>query len=243
MTRHLLITGGTRGIGAAVAELALEAGDVVTLTCRTESPESRKIVERWAGRATVELVDAGDVDAVEALVERAVAERGPLDVVVANAAQIGVIGAFVESSIEHARRILDVNVVGVAALAQAAARHWIAEGRPGVIVTLGSVAAQSGAPGEYPVYAASKAAVESLTRGLGRELAEHGIRVVCVAPGTTDTGMHASAGDPDRAARLATRLPFSRVAEPIEVARAVLWAASNDASYVTATTITVAGGQ
>ncbi len=239
----MLVTGGTRGIGAAVAELALEAGDVVTVTCREASPESREMAERWGDRVRIEMVDAADVEAAAGLIDRAVAAHGPIDAVVANAAQIGTIGPFLDSSLQQARRLLEVNVLGIVALAQAVARHWVAKAQPGVIVTMGSVAAQSGAPGEYPVYAASKAAVDSLTRGLGRELAPHGIRVVCVAPGTTDTAMHATAGEPGRAARMAARLPFGRVAQPVEVARAVLWATSDEASYVTATTITVSGGQ
>ena len=159
-----------------------------------------------------------------------------------NAGTTGPLGTFLTTPDEVVREVFDVNVFGAMAYARAAAEHWIRTGRPGVIVNLSSIAARTGAPGEYVGYAASKAAVDSFTTGLGRELASANIRVVGVAPGTTDTDIHAAAGDPGRPGRVAGKVPLGRVAEPEEIAEAVLWALSHQASYVTATTIDVAGG-
>jgi NAD(P)-dependent dehydrogenase (short-subunit alcohol dehydrogenase family) len=179
---------------------------------------------------------AGDViDAAEKLL-------GPVTHLVNNAGTTGPLGTFAASSPDDLRRVMDVNFFGLVAYSRAVLERWAARAVPGVIVNVSSVAAATGAPGEYVGYAASKAAVEALTRGLGREVAADGIRVVAVAPGTTLTAIHEAAGDAERPWRVAPRIPMRRPAEPDEIARAILWAMSDEASYLTATTVSVSGG-
>jgi NAD(P)-dependent dehydrogenase (short-subunit alcohol dehydrogenase family) len=140
------------------------------------------------------------------------------------------------------RRTLDVNVLGPMVLAQEAIRRWRAAGIRGHMVNISSIAATLGAPHEYVHYAASKAALDALTIGLGKEVAAQGIRINAVAPGTALTDIHTEAGVPDRPAKIAGRIPMKRVAQPEEIARATLWLLSDAASYVTATILRVSGG-
>lgn len=140
------------------------------------------------------------------------------------------------------RRTFDVNVFGTMHCCQAVTRKWRAAGTHGAIVNVSSIAATLGAAGEYVHYAASKAAVEAFTIGFSREVAEFGIRVNAVAPGTTDTGIHAAGGDPDRPARVAPRIPLRRVAHPDEIAEAVVWLLSDKASYVIGSILRAGGG-
>ncbi|OLV18183.1 Short chain dehydrogenase [Deinococcus marmoris] len=143
---------------------------------------------------------------------------------------------------EALEAVFKTNVLGVMYCAQEALRRWQPTGTRGVIVNISSGAAQTGSPGEYVQYAASKAAVDAFTVGLGRELAPQGIRVCGVAPGMTLTGIHAAAGEPDRPARVAPKIPLGRLAAPEEIAEAVLWLLSPAASYVTGTTLQCSGG-
>ena len=241
MSRHLLVTGGSRGIGAEIVRGAVAAGDRVTFTYRDRADAAAALVAELGPAVRALQGDAATLEA-EAVVADAVDALGPLDVLVNNAGVTGPLGRFADLGDDELRRIFEVNVFGVLRLSRAAVAHWRTTGRPGVVVNVGSIAAATGAPGEYIAYAGSKAALEAITRGLGRELAPEGIRVVAIVPGTTDTEIHATAGDPDRPARVATRVPLGRVARPSEIADAVLWAASERASYVTATSVTVAGG-
>jgi NAD(P)-dependent dehydrogenase (short-subunit alcohol dehydrogenase family) len=141
--------------------------------------------------------------------------------------------------------MFDVNVVGTFICAREAVRRMSTRfgGAGGTIVNVSSAASYLGSPGEYVDYAASKAAVDTLTIGLGKEVATEGIRVVGVRPGATYTGIHADAGEPDRVDRVAPTIPMRRGGEPDEIARAILWVASDEASYMTATTINVSGGR
>lgn len=241
MSRHLLVTGGSRGIGAAVVRGAVAAGDRVTFTFRERADAADALVAELGPAVRAVRGDTATLEA-EALLADAVAAFGPLDVLVNNAGVTGPLGPFAELRDDDVQRLFEVNVFGVLRLCRAAVAHWRREERGGVIVNVGSIAAATGAPGEYIAYAGSKAALEAITRGLGRELAPDGIRVVAVVPGTTDTEIHAAAGDPDRPARVATRVPLGRVARPEEIAEGVLWAASERASYLTATSMTIAGG-
>ncbi|HWM33852.1 MAG TPA: SDR family oxidoreductase [Pseudolysinimonas sp.] len=225
---HTLVTGGARGIGAATRVLLLARGEDVSITAA-------------ASPGAILTPDVRGVD-WDAVVDEAEAAHGPLTGLVANAGITGGLGTFVDSDPAVVRHVFDVNVHATLELAQVVVRRWIARGTAGVIVTVSSVAADTGAPGEYIGYAASKAAIEAATRGLGRELGPHGIRVVCVSPGTTQTEIHARGGDADRPARVAPRVPLGRVAEPSEIAEAIVWALSPAASYVTGTTLHVAGG-
>lgn len=239
---HLLITGGSRGIGASTVRLAVARGHRVTFTYRADEAAAIALVGELGTAATAVRADVTDHDAIPSVFAAAAEAHGPVDVLVNNAGITGRLGPFLDSDPARDRDILDVNVVALLDYCRHAARAWIDADRGGAIVNVSSVAARTGSAGEYVSYAASKAAVDAITLGLGRELAPHRIRVVGVAPGTTDTGIHAAAGDPDRAARVGARVPWGRAGAPDEVAEAVLWAASDAARYVTATTISVAGG-
>jgi NAD(P)-dependent dehydrogenase (short-subunit alcohol dehydrogenase family) len=165
-----------------------------------------------------------------------------LSALVNNAGVTGPIGAFAQAPVQAIRRVLDVNALGTMLCTQQAVQRWLAAGRRGCIVNVSSIAATLGAPAEYVHYAASKAAVDAFTVGLAKELAGAGIRVNAVAPGTTRTDIHARAGDPHRLGRIASRIPIGRVAEPREIAEAVLWLLSPGASYVTGSILRVGGG-
>ena len=229
---NLLVTGGSRGIGAAIVGSAARAGWSVCASCLQPPPDSGLFFQG----------DAADPGFALAFFDFAEQRLGPIDAVVNNAGVTGPLGAFANIETTTLRRTLDVNVLGVMLLAREAVRRWQASNRPGNIVNISSVAAATGAPGEYVHYAATKAAVEAFTIGLGKEVAPLGIRVNAVAPGTTRTGIHAAAGDPERPDRVAKRIPLGRVAEPDEIAAAVLWLLSPQSAYVTATVLRVAGG-
>jgi NAD(P)-dependent dehydrogenase (short-subunit alcohol dehydrogenase family) len=139
-------------------------------------------------------------------------------------------------------QVFRTNVFGTMNCCRAAVRQFQAAGSGGVIVNLSSIAATSGSANEYVHYAASKAAIDTFTLGLARELARDGIRVCGVAPGSTLTGIHARAGEPERPARVAPLIPLQRLAEPDEIAQAVMWLLSDAASYVTGTTLRCGGG-
>lgn len=148
---------------------------------------------------------------------------GPSRCIVNNAGVTGRIGPFKDATIETLRRTVDANLMGPMFLAQEAVRRWEAAGIPGRMVNISSIASTLGAPNEYVHYAATKAAIEAMTIGLGKEVAAKGIRVNAVAPGTAFTDIHAAAGEPDRPARVVARVPMGRIADPAEIAAAVLW--------------------
>lgn len=243
--RTLVVTGGSRGIGAAVVRLAVEAGYAAYFTYVDRADAAEALVEalrQAGGRAACGRADVGDPAAAEAVLEAAEAALGPVTHLVNNAGITGRLGRFEDTSLETLRRVLDVNVLGTMLFCQQAVRRWRRDARPGVIVNLSSIAATLGSPGEYVHYAAGKAAVEGLTVGLAREVADCGIRVNAVSPGTALTEIHAAAGEPDRPARVAARIPMRRPGRPEEIAEAVLWLLSERASYVTGTVLRVAGG-
>lgn len=183
---------------------------------------------------------------VEADVERLfdVAEErlGPVTGLVNNAAVTGPLGRLADSDTADLRRVLDVNLLGVLLCARRAARLMTPRGS-GAIVNVSSGAATLGSPGEYVHYAASKAGVDAVTLGLAKELGPDGIRVNAVAPGVIDTGMHAAAGDAGRAARMGAAVPMGRAGRAEEIAAAISWLLSPDASYTTGTVLRVAGGR
>jgi NAD(P)-dependent dehydrogenase (short-subunit alcohol dehydrogenase family) len=240
----LIVTGGSRGIGAATALLAARRGYRVCLGYVRDAEAAASVVagiEGEGGTAIAVRVDVGSETDVATLFRTAEAELGPLCALVNNAGITGPIGAFVDAENAVFRRVLETNVLGSLHCAQEAVRRFLPQGG-GAIVNLSSVAATTGAPGEYVHYAASKAAIDAFTLGLARELAPHGIRVNAVAPGSTLTDIHAAAGEPDRPARVRTRIPMQRLAEPDEIANAILWLLSAEASYVTGAVLRVAGG-
>ncbi|MFD7074618.1 SDR family NAD(P)-dependent oxidoreductase [Nocardioides sp. NPDC059952] len=237
--KRTLITGGTRGIGAAVARLLAAEGHSLVLGYLSD--EAAAVATRDEVRAqgvSCEIVSADiTTDAgIAALFETA----GPLTGVVNNAGATYRYAPLVDTPADEIRRTYAVNLVGPTLVARAAVSA-LAEG--GVIVNISSGAATLGSPGEYVHYAAAKAGIDALTKGLGLEVAPLGIRVVAVAPGLTETDMHANTGDPDRIARMAPQIPIGRAGSPDEVAEAVAWLMSDKASYVTATTLRVTGGR
>ena len=241
----LLVTGGSRGIGAEIVRGAARRGWAVAFSYVQDREAARCLQDevRAAGGTAVGLQgDVADPQAVAALFADAEDALGPLAGLVNNAGVTGCLGAFVDIDLATIRRVLDVNVLGTMLCAQEAVRRWRDRAMPGVMVNISSVASTLGAPGEYVHYAASKAAVEAFTIGLAKELAAGGTRVNAVAPGTAHTGIHAAAGEPGRPARVAARIPMGRAGEPSEIAEAVLWMLSPQASYVTGAVLRVSGG-
>lgn len=244
-SRLVIVTGGSRGIGAAIAQRLAREGHRIAIGCR-QPEEAEPLVATIAqhgGEALALPLDVTREAAVGAFFARAEEHFGPLHALVNNAGITGPLGAFRELDPAWMRRVTEVNLIGTMLCAQAALRCFAAaEGRGRSIVNISSIAAQTGSPGEYVHYAASKAAVEAFTLGLAREVAAQGIRVNAVAPGTVQTGIHALAGDPGRPARVAPRVPMGRVGEPEEIAEAVAWLLSAAASYATGTVLRVTGG-
>jgi NAD(P)-dependent dehydrogenase (short-subunit alcohol dehydrogenase family) len=244
----MIVTGGSRGIGAATARLAAERGYAVCVNYRANRHAAEEVVAAIAAAGGTAIAVAADV-ASEADVVRLFstvdAALGPLHALVNNA---GILER--QTRVEHidaARidRIFATNVRGAFVCAREAVRRMSTKhgGAGGAIVNVSSRAAQLGAPGEYVDYAASKAAIDALTIGLAREVAAEGIRVNGVRAGIIDTGIHADGGEPRRVDRLAPTLPMQRGGEAVEVARAILWLLSDEASYSTGTFSDVAGGR
>lgn len=231
-----IVTGGSRGIGAATCRrLAADGHDVVVAYAAAgDAAEAVAADVRAAGRrcATV-AVDVSDSRDVDRLFDAA-AELGAVTGLVNNAAITGPVGPLADASPDGLRRMLEVDVLGVLLCARRAARDL---GADGAIVNVSSIAASTGAPGEYVGYAGAKAAVDAITVGLARELAP--VRVNAVAPGTTWTDIHA---DPERPAKVAARIPAGRAAQPEEVAAAIAWLLSPDASYTSGAVLRVTGG-
>ncbi|MER7168980.1 SDR family NAD(P)-dependent oxidoreductase [Micromonospora sp. NPDC000207] len=236
-----IVTGGGRGIGAATARrLATDGHDVVICYRRDHDSAAAVLADIHAtGRRGLALpVDTTDPDAVTDLFDAA-ADLGPITGLVNNAGVTSPIGPLADLHVEDLRRVVDVNVVGYLLCARQAARRLPTGG---AIVNISSVAAALGSPGEYVHYAAAKAAAETLTVGLAKELAPRGIRVNAVAPGIVRTEIHAVSGVPDRPERAAGRIPLGRPGEPDEVAAAVAWLLGPEASYTTGTILRVSGG-
>jgi len=248
MNRVLIVTGGGRGIGAATAQLAAERGYSVCVNYRKNRTSAEAVVsgiEAAGGKALAVEADVASEDDVVRLFETVDAALGPLTALVNNA---GILETQTRvEDIDGARidRVFGTNVRGAFLCAREAVRRLSTKrgGCGGAIVNVSSRAAQLGAPGEYVDYAASKAAVEALTIGLAREVAGEGIRVNGVRPGIIYSDIHADGGEPGRVDRLGPTLPMQRGGDPIEVARAILWLLSDEASYSTASFIDVAGGR
>jgi len=238
----LLITGGGRGIGAAIVEGAISRGYRVAFSYRDDAKAATALAERLGADALAIRGDAANPDFAQTFFGQAEAAFGPVTALVNNAGITGGIGPFAQLAAEKLRQTVEVNLMGTMWMAQEAVRRWQAAGTAGRMVNISSVAARLGSPGEYVHYAATKAAIEALTIGLGKEVAASGIRVHAVAPGTVYTDIHAASGEPGRPARVVSRVPMARIAEPVEIANVALWLLSAEASYVTATVVTAAGG-
>ncbi|MGY0487912.1 SDR family oxidoreductase [Streptomyces sp. WG-D5] len=246
MTRpRTLVTGGSRGIGAAtVLRLAKDGHDVALSYVSDQDAAERTAEEaRAAGaRCVVVRADTSQEADVERMFDEAVAGLGPLTGLVNNAGVTAPAGPFADARTEDLRRVLDVNVLGVLLCCRRAARDMTAAGA-GAIVNVSSGAATIGSPGQYVHYAASKAAVDTVTLGLAKELGPVGVRVNGVAPGIVDTEIHATSGTPDIAREAAPGIPMRRPGRAEEIAAAISWLLSADASYATGTVLRVAGGR
>lgn len=238
-----VVTGGSRGIGRAVVERLSRRGHVVVFTY-SDDDEAARAVRRDVGSSVVPLrCDVTAPDAPTRILDAAQA-HGEVTILVNNAGVTGPIGPLATVSDETIRRVLEVNLTATLRLCREAVTRWQVRDIRGdrSIVNISSVAARTGAPGEYIWYAASKAGVETLTVGLAKEIAPLGARVNAVSPGTTDTAIHARAGRPGRAADVGMRTPMGRAAAPDEIAATVDWLTTADASYITGSVISVSGG-
>ena len=244
----ILITGGSRGVGAATARLAAAQGYDVALSFVSDESAALAVVaevEAQGQRALAVRADSADPGQVAELFEAVDQAFGRLDVLVNNAAVLSTQSRLEDLSFERMQRIFAVNAIGPILCAQQAVRRmsYRHQGQGGSIVNISSAAARLGSPNEYVDYAASKGALETFTIGFAKEVAREGVRVNCVRPGHIYTEMHASGGEPGRVDRVKDTIPMGRGGQPEEVARAILWLASPEASFVTGTFLDVAGGK
>ena len=248
-TRHpRRSAGASRGIGAAVASLAGQRGFAVAVNFRIGASEATRVSDEIiaaGGRAIAIQADVSREADIVRMFETAERELGPIKALVNNAAVTGGFARVEEVSSEAIQKVLTVNVAGVILCAREAVRRMSTKrgGTGGAIVNISSRAAHTGAAGEWVHYAASKGAIDSFTIGLAREVATEGIRVNAVAPGLVDTELHAANGDPGRLQRLMGTIPMGRAGTPQEVAHAVLWLLSQEASYATGSILEIGGGR
>ena len=244
----LLITGASRGIGAASARLAARRGWDVAVNYHRDAAAAEAVAAevRAAGRRAITVAaDVADEAAVLAMFARVDAELGRLTGLVNNAGIVAMKARLDEMDVARWQRMWAVNLTGSLLCAREAVRRMSTRhgGAGGVIVNLSSVAARLGAPGMYVDYGASKGAIDTLTQGLGVELAAEGIRVNAVRPGIIDTDIHADSGEPGRAHAAAALIPMQRPGTADEVAAAIVWLLSAEAGYTTSTVLDVAGGR
>jgi NAD(P)-dependent dehydrogenase (short-subunit alcohol dehydrogenase family) len=243
-----LITGASRGIGAATARLAAGRGYAVCVNYREDRSAAAAVVadiERSGGRAIAVAADVSSEPDVVRLFDSVDRQLGPIAALVNNAGVVDRQARVDEMDAIRLNRILATNVTGCFLCAREAVRRMSTRhgGAGGAIVNVSSAASRLGSPNEYVDYAASKGAIDTMTIGLSKEVAAEGIRVNGVRPGLIYTDIHASGGDPGRVDRLYTSIPMQRGGDPMEVARAILWLLSDEASYSTGTFIDVAGGR
>lgn len=248
MSRVLVVTGGSRGIGAATARLAVEAGYAVCINYVRNEAAAKEVagsISAAGGRGVSVKADVGREDEVVRLFERVDELLGPVTALVNNA---GILET--QTRVEHMdgarlERVFAANVYGAFLCAREAIRRMSTRhgGSGGAIVNVSSAASRLGSPDEYVDYAAAKGAVDTFTLGLAKEVAADGIRVNAVRPGAIYTDIHADGGEPERVDRVKASVPMQRGGYPEEVARAVLWLLSDEASYCTGAFLDVAGGR
>ena len=244
----IVVTGASRGIGAATARMAAARGYAVCVNYRQDAVAANGVVEdivAEGGRALAVRADVADERDVVALFEHVDATLGVPSALVNNAGVLHVQRRVEDMDAARIARVLAVNVIGAFLCAREAVRRMSTHrgGRGGAIVNVSSAASRLGSAGEYVDYAASKGAVDSLTIGLSREVAAEGIRVNAMRPAFIHTDIHASGGEPGRVDRIKDSIPMRRGGQPEEVANAILWLLSDEASYVTGTFVELAGGK
>lgn len=248
MSRVMLITGASRGIGAATARLAARQGYALCLNYHQREDAANQVLEqvRAAGAAAITIkADVADEEQVLGMFDVIDREFGRLDVLVNNAGMLERQMRLEQMDVARWSRVLGANVIGSFLCAREAIKRMstLHGGLGGSIINLSSIAARLGAPGEYIDYAAAKGAIDSMTVGLAREVAGEGIRVNAVRPGVIHTEIHASGGEPDRIERVKASVPMGRGGQAEEVAEAILWLASERASYTTGALLDVSGGR
>ena len=246
--RTLLITGGSRGIGAATARLAAAQGWAVAVNYSANSLAADEVVRaiRAAGGTAMTVqADVADEAQVLRMFEQVDARLGRLTGLVNNAGVVDAGQPVAEHSVARWRRMFEINVIGSFLCAREAVRRMSTRygGAGGSIVNLSSAAARLGSPGEYVDYAASKAAIDTFTIGLAKEVGGEGIRVNAVRPGLIETEIHASGGRPDRVRELQAGVPMKRGGTADEVAEAIVWLLSDKASYTTMSLLDVSGAR
>jgi len=244
----MIVTGGSRGIGAATARLAANRGYDLCVNYLSNAEGAQSVVRdaEAAGRRAIAVQgDVSQEDEVTRLFETVDRELGTVTALINNAGLTGPSSRLDEVEVETLKRALDVNVLAVMLCARAAIRRMSSKhgGKGGGIVNISSVAASMGCPGDYVWYATTKGAIDSLTIGLANEVAREGIRVNAVAPGLVATDIHIGANDPTRPERLGPTVPMGRCGEPEEIAEPILWLLSEAASYATGAILRVGGGR
>jgi len=244
----MIITGGSRGIGAATATLAAKRGYTVCINYRKEAKSAEDLVtkiQQDGGKALAIQADVAQEEDVLRLFSQVDKELGQVTALVNNAGILDLQCRVEDLMAARISSILATNVLGSILCAREAVKRMSTKrgGQGGAIVNVSSIAAKLGAPGEYVDYAASKGAIDAFTIGLSKEVAAEGIRVNAVRPAYIYTDMHASGGEAGRVDRIKSSIPMQRGGQPVEVAEAILWLLSDEASYATGTFIDLAGGR
>ena len=248
MRKVLLVTGGSRGIGAATSILAAQKGWAVAVNYTSNAQAADDVVaqiKKAGGEAMSIKAHVANDAQVLSMFEKVRANFGPLQGLVNNAGVVDVSAKLDQMSMDRWRRMFDINVLGSMLCAREAIRQMstLHGGKGGSIVNLSSAAARLGGPGQYVDYAAAKGAIDSFTLGLSKEVAAEGIRVNAIRPGLIDTDIHASGGVPNRVKELEHLVPAKRGGSAMEVAQAIVWLLSDEASYTTMSLIDVSGGR